>query len=519
LPRRASWKIPRLRGLGIARSLDDVRLIDCVAIVAVGLAIWGWVDIPRRGRIVPGHIEWHMTDFTVFTEAGAAFFDGRDPYEVANPRGWKYLYPPFLALVLAPLSIFDACSQVGIWFVLSSITAFGCALEAGRLWKMIGLNAPTGVHAAASARHRSIGFWVGIGIAFTVIPAAVVDLQRGQMGIVILYLLLLGARKTLGPRSGWDEIVGGLVFSIPVVMKVYPIVPIGCLLGTSWLRAIWGRGGLGSAGRKTFGVLGGIALLVLIIPGWLLGWEANVRHLRKWSSIVPISADRNQRMHIHVNSENNQSFSAALERMGGGTPPGRSRVGSGVRVRAGSPFWKRVEWGMRLVFAGLPCLAGVFLARRGGRLELAMAFGLGCAAPLLASPIAWTHYHTILMPTFLFLSVWVLARGKAIWLAWLFAPIVALEWSHLLAARVIGGRGLLGVGLGIWYFGVVLLAIGGSMNWGGLRLPKVGTWSVPAHHFGIARRRDGVWLGARRGARRRVGRNDGGAGRDVLGEQ
>ena len=25
---------------------------------------------------------------------GAAFFDGREPYDVTNIRGWKYLYPP-----------------------------------------------------------------------------------------------------------------------------------------------------------------------------------------------------------------------------------------------------------------------------------------------------------------------------------------------------------------------------------------------------------------------------------------
>ena len=45
----------------------------------------------------------HKTDFTVYTEAGAAFFDGRPPYEVSNPRGWIYLYPPLFAMLVAPL--------------------------------------------------------------------------------------------------------------------------------------------------------------------------------------------------------------------------------------------------------------------------------------------------------------------------------------------------------------------------------------------------------------------------------
>ena len=60
------------------------------------IVIVGWfaVDVGPRGRVVPGRVDAHRTDFTVFTEAGKAFFDGRDPYAVTNPRGWFYLYPP-----------------------------------------------------------------------------------------------------------------------------------------------------------------------------------------------------------------------------------------------------------------------------------------------------------------------------------------------------------------------------------------------------------------------------------------
>ena len=58
-----------------------------VALIAA-MTIWGLTDVRSRGR---PHLEnplKHRTDLTVFTEAGAAFFDGRPPYEVSNPRGW-----------------------------------------------------------------------------------------------------------------------------------------------------------------------------------------------------------------------------------------------------------------------------------------------------------------------------------------------------------------------------------------------------------------------------------------------
>ena len=78
----------------------------------VALTIWGYVDVRGRGEIVPGDIEAHSTDFTVFTEAGAAFLDGRDPYRVTNPRGWFYLYPPLFALLVSPSASLDSKSQV-----------------------------------------------------------------------------------------------------------------------------------------------------------------------------------------------------------------------------------------------------------------------------------------------------------------------------------------------------------------------------------------------------------------------
>ena len=73
----------------------------CADRAAGGGDVWGLTDVRQRGY--PDVPAEHRTDLTVYTEAGAAFFDGRPPYEVSNPRGWTYLYPPLLAMLLAPL--------------------------------------------------------------------------------------------------------------------------------------------------------------------------------------------------------------------------------------------------------------------------------------------------------------------------------------------------------------------------------------------------------------------------------
>ena len=120
----------RYKGIGWPRSCAEIRLWIPGTVVVVALTIWGYVSIGPNGRLEPGRTDQHKTDFTVFTEAGAAFFDGRDPYRVTNPRGWHYLYPPLFALVVAPLSVFDTESQVVIWYVVNVVFAFGCFGEA-----------------------------------------------------------------------------------------------------------------------------------------------------------------------------------------------------------------------------------------------------------------------------------------------------------------------------------------------------------------------------------------------------
>jgi hypothetical protein len=91
-----SGKLWRYDGIGWPRSVGEIRPWIPGTLVVVELTIWGYVSIGPNGRLEPGRTVLPRTDFTVVTEAGTAFFDGRDPYRVTNPRGWHYLYPPSL---------------------------------------------------------------------------------------------------------------------------------------------------------------------------------------------------------------------------------------------------------------------------------------------------------------------------------------------------------------------------------------------------------------------------------------
>src|SRR5688572_23677385 len=105
--------------------------------VVVALVVWGFVDVRRRGRIETEDPGAHKTDFTVYTEAGAAFFDGRDPYEATNPRGWHYLYPPLFALVVAPLASLDTQTQSMVWYFVSVAACLGMWRECRSVWRRL----------------------------------------------------------------------------------------------------------------------------------------------------------------------------------------------------------------------------------------------------------------------------------------------------------------------------------------------------------------------------------------------
>ncbi len=115
-----------------------------LAALCLGLILWGLTDVRQRADFDPLLIEKdpqeffkHRTDLTVFTEAVAAFFDGRDPYRITNPRGWMYLYPPLFALLISPLHLLQPQWQGVIWYFLSLAMVWGCYRETVRLLRHV----------------------------------------------------------------------------------------------------------------------------------------------------------------------------------------------------------------------------------------------------------------------------------------------------------------------------------------------------------------------------------------------
>jgi Glycosyltransferase family 87 len=191
-------------------------------------------------------------DFTAYWNGAVGVAAGRSPYswlaehpEAAEPRQ-DYVYPPLLAVLLAPLThVLDYPSARWGWLAFSGLClTLGWALA----WRASGL-----------ARHwRSALSWLPF---LALLPWATIALGLGQVSpqLVLLVAAALTALESHRPRAA------GVLFASAASLKAFP----GLLGGYLLLRRQWSAG-LAALGAGVLG-LGGTLLA--------LGWEPHWAYL------------------------------------------------------------------------------------------------------------------------------------------------------------------------------------------------------------------------------------------------
>lgn len=115
----------------------------------------------------------YFLDFHTYYFASTAFVNRANPYVLFIKQGMGFLYPPFLLLLLSPLTFFNFSIASKIWLVLSLI---GGALSIYLLWKICRIS--TFLLAIVF-----LGFVLSFPFKFT--------LGTGQVNLIVLLLLVL----------------------------------------------------------------------------------------------------------------------------------------------------------------------------------------------------------------------------------------------------------------------------------------------------------------------------------------
>jgi hypothetical protein len=460
--------------------VGDVRRHRWVYLgLAIALLVWGWTDVRFRGILQADRPDRHKTDFTAYTEASRAFFDGRDPYAVTNVRGWGYLYPPLFALLVRPVADFDSQTQVFLFFLFSVVVAWGCVHELRRLAEGLGVGGTGGVNG-----------WDWLAGALAVSLPALNTLQRGQIGVLKLYPLLLGTRLIL-TGNGWSVFWGGVCLALPVALKITPALPVAMLLLALGVRGVlrwrevsravtipgeWSLDARSSRNRFVTGTLGtvvGSLLWWFLLPALFLGWEGNLRSLERWYGKV-IAGSEAVRTHDFggdVTSPRNQSLANAAYRMGNWLAY-RLKLGPDDRLidstetatgqmPMDAPIAEQLVRGARLLMAGALLVVVVALGASGRRSDVFLVLGLGCVGTLVISPVSRGHYFVLLAPLVLALPAWLAERGRVdrggVW-AWIPAGLCL---AHYLGLEFTGRIGLMGVGITLWLAATLVMVVVG----------------------------------------------------------
>ena len=292
-------------------------------------------------------------------------------------------------------------------------------------------------------------------------------MQSGQLGIAILYFLLLGCRLVIRGQSRLSWFLGGLVLALPAVVKLVPSLPVAFLLCQRWSAVVKPRSGprpWAQATALTAGLSAGLLLFVLAIPASLVGWRANLDYLAQWHARVVtnerVGADKN----FNIHSYRNQSLANAVYLWDKST---KSRSGQQLGARYVKARPQRIAHAEVRILIGFVLaalvLVGGLIGRQEDALDQATAFGLACCATLLVSPLSWGHYYMVETPAVLLAPFWLLRRGRPVQARIIAVMPPLLSWTHYLAMPYTGELGLLGLGTTVWFLGVCILIVGNEV--------------------------------------------------------
>ena len=324
-----------------------------VAALLVAAVAFGWFDVRERARLDRG-LKRHRTDFTVYTAAAEALEAGRDPYDARSPRGWRYVYPPFLAVVLAPLTRLPVPDAALIWYALSVAALAAAGVATARTF---GLPTPFLATGAALALCA---------------PFVGQCLQRGQVATLLL-ASQVGALVCL--RRGRD-VTAGLLLAFGVALRLTPLLLAG-MVGIACVRRFL-AGERKAALRFPAGLLAGLVLAFVVVPVLALGparaREVTARWLEVGRDVYASEpgrlADLDRDYAIDEHSPKNQGVRRVLATVTG--------------------------WATGAGFAGgRPALSDT--QTRGVDLG---AFGVAGAAALLAAILGWTRLRDPASPAF-----------------------------------------------------------------------------------------------------------------------
>jgi hypothetical protein len=351
-----------------------------ISILLVAALIYGFF-VECRATLTKDH----NTDLGVYLAAAQAVRENGDLYS-AKYNSDHYMYPPFLAMVLAhvvpappvhsqPASTAFAVT-VDLWYILSLLALVATvrilAKTLVRAWP----------EARAHCQLRWRPYWT-----LCLLPVAVClhslgrELQLGQVDVFVLLFLALMMVSAAEGRSGqagfWHALAIALKL-MPVVLLVYPL----------WRRD-W---------RWLLACAGGLVVWLFLLPVLMFGFDGTVKYNREYAQVFMIPAITGQATdHSRENDMLNQDAVHNLSILGTLHSLEYISLERHERPKAASPFNRKVAEALAVLLVLMTLLASGF-RRQLGRLETVLCLSMLVVLMIIGSPVCQSYYFFLLVP-------------------------------------------------------------------------------------------------------------------------
>jgi alpha-1,2-mannosyltransferase len=284
-------------------------------------------------------------DLSIYTAGGAAVLHGTPLYQLRFAFGLRFTYPPFAALLFAPLT----------WLPVTAgrVLVSAATVLALPVTSYLVLRLPPWPARIAS-RDRAAQLALAFSAAAIWLEPERTNLKYGQINVFLTFMVLA---DLVWIEQGRHARIGGVGIGVAAGIKLTPALFVVYLVATRRYR---------SAATAAAAFAATVAIAFALAPG-----DA----ARYWdlSFLDPAHVGR-------IQNVANQSLLGALARVLGTLSVG--------------PVW--------LPVAAAVGGAGIALAARAGRAgQAAQAFALCAVTSLLISPISWSHHWVLAVPALL----------------------------------------------------------------------------------------------------------------------
>jgi hypothetical protein len=304
------------------------------------------------------------TDYTVYVAAGRALLDHQDIYLAENARGWRYVYPPPFAILLAPLARMPLGLGALLWYALTVAAIGASAVMSAAL--LGGAPIRDKPHLVYGLPLLSLATLLTSGIL------------RSQASPFMFFFMIAAFYFHLKNRP----IAAGFSLACAALLKVFPIVLIAHFI----IRRQW---------RAVLATAAALMLLGIVLPSLYWGWQFNLHQIARWIDVVghPAMMQNGERAQVSAlyqqlldtTKPRNQSLEALFLTLG--MPAGLTRYA--------------VAASAALMLAAMWSAARRISLRKATAPTSSMAENLLCGAflcwSLVISPIAETHYFGALL--------------------------------------------------------------------------------------------------------------------------